>query len=74
MAFEHFKAAPLPSGFMFTAIVGFFITIYFWNILGESFGFTFALFFILLFIASIISMTYASPEDIIAMEERHRRR
>jgi len=73
MVFKNFKAAPLSSGFMFTAIVGFFITIYFWNLVGETFGFVFILFCIILFIASVISMTYAAPEDILAMEDRRKR-
>lgn len=73
MAFEHFKAAPLSSGFMFTAIVGFFLTVYFWDLVGETFGFVFILFCVMLFIASVISMTYAAPEDILALEESRRR-
>ncbi len=73
MAFEHFKAAPLTSGFMFTSIIGFFITVYFWNLFGDTFGFTFALFFVLLFVASIISMMYAAPEDILALEDRRKK-
>lgn len=74
MAFENFKAAPLSSGFMFTSIIGFFVTVYFWNLLGDTFGFTFVLFFVLLFIASMISMSHADPDDILALEDRRRKR
>jgi len=53
------KYAHLSAGFMLTSIVGFFISVFFvWNI-SISWGFTFTLFFIVTFIASVISMTKA---------------
>lgn len=53
--------APLSAGFMLTSILGFFISI--WLIMGLSttWGFTFTLFFVIMFIASLISMTKAEP-------------
>ncbi len=67
--FETFKAAPLSSGFMLTSIVGLIFTVLFYDKLvamfgeqaGATWGFTLTLFFIILFIASMISMTYG-PE------------
>ena len=55
------KVAPLKGSFMATAIVGFIISLlYVYKQLGsKTWGFTFMLFFAAMFIASIISMTYA---------------
>ncbi|MBW2974339.1 hypothetical protein KY366_01355 [Candidatus Woesearchaeota archaeon] len=53
------KVVPLHGSFMVTAIVGFFISaLYVYKQLGNrTWGFTFMLFFALMFIASIVSMT-----------------
>jgi hypothetical protein len=57
------RYAHLSAGFMLTSIVGFFISLFFvWKI-NISWGFTFTLFFIVTFIASIISMTKADFTD-----------
>ena len=74
MAFENFRAAPLSSGFMFTGLIGFIASVYFFDNLGPTWGFTFVLFFLIVFIAAFISMSYASPEELIAEEEQHKRR
>ncbi len=53
------KYAHLSAGFMLTSIIGFFVSTFFiWKI-SLSWGFTFTLFFLIMFIASIISMTKA---------------
>ena len=55
------RVVPLHGSFMVTAIVGFIISaLYVYRQLGnKTWGFTFMLFFALMFIASIISMTSA---------------
>ncbi len=55
------RVVPLHGSFMLTAIVGFIISaLYVYRQLGnKTWGFTFMLFFILMFIASVISMTSA---------------
>ena len=56
--------SPLSSGFMAVSIIGFFLSIWLidWNTdPGLAWGFTLTLFFALMFIASIISMTKAEP-------------
>lgn len=53
------KVVPLKSSFMATAIVGFMISAVYVYKLSKSWGFTFMLFFGAMFIASMISMTYA---------------
>ena len=58
--------APLSGGFMITSIVGFLVTITFTmsGRISTSWGFSFTLIFVLMFIASLISMTYGPVEEI----------
>ncbi|HYD03120.1 MAG TPA: hypothetical protein VEC16_02370 [Alphaproteobacteria bacterium] len=57
------RYAHLSAGFMLTSIIGFFVSVFFvWN-LSISWGFTFALFFTIMFVASIISMSKADFSD-----------
>lgn len=59
------KTYPLSGTFLITAIIGFIISAYFIYDLSEAWGFTFCLFFVLMFIASMISLTKAAiPEHI----------
>lgn len=53
------KYAHLSAGFMLTSIIGFLISIFFINGISETWGFTFMLFFFIMFVASMISMTKA---------------
>ena len=55
----RWHAVPLSASFMVTAILGFFISVYWVYPQSEKFGFTFSLVFVLMFIASLISMTKA---------------
>ena len=60
---KELNVAPLSAGFMLTAIVGFLISIFFVvPQLSLKWGFTLVLFFVLMFVASVISMTYAPTE------------
>ncbi|KHO50498.1 MAG: hypothetical protein QT04_C0051G0020 [archaeon GW2011_AR11] len=47
---------------MLTSMVGFLISVFFVYGISKSWGFTFGLFFVIMFISSLISMTYA-PVD-----------
>jgi hypothetical protein len=62
------RDVPLNSGFMLTSIVGFMISVLFVMKIDTTWGFTFSLFFILMFIASIISMSRIDAEDKEALE------
>lgn len=53
--------APLSSGFMLISIIGFLVSVFMVMGWSESWGFTFALVFTLMFIASFVSMTKAEP-------------
>ena len=53
--------APLSAGFMLTSILGFIISIWLIMDFSTTWGFTFTFFFIIMFFASMISMTKAEP-------------
>jgi hypothetical protein len=57
------KYAHLSAGFMLTSIAGFFVSVFLVWKMSVSWGFTFALFFGIMFVASIISMTKADFTD-----------
>lgn len=59
---KEFNIAPLSGGYMVTSIVGFLVSAFYIAPNAETWGFTLVLFFTLMFIASLISMTYA-PSD-----------
>jgi len=65
---KRFRAAPLSSGFLLTSILGFIITIFYFNKINQSFAFTFLLIFGIMFIAALISMAKAPVEAEIAMD------
>ena len=60
---KEFNIAPLSSAFMLTSIVGALISAFYIMPSSSTWGFTFVLFFTLMFVASLISMTYA-PSDL----------
>ena len=62
MHHTEFNVAPLSGGYMLTSIVGFLISAFYILPNSATWGFTFVLFFTLMFVASLISMTY-SPSD-----------
>ena len=57
------NTVPLSSSFMLTSILGFIIS-WMWVLpRNKTWGLTFLIFFVLMFISSIISMTYAPLES-----------
>ncbi|HJN56882.1 MAG: hypothetical protein QF436_01970 [Candidatus Woesearchaeota archaeon] len=56
--------APLTGGFMVTSMVGFLISAIYVFPRSRTWGFTFSIFFMLMFVASMISMTYG-PDDAV---------
>lgn len=53
------KIAPLSGSFMATAVVGFAVSLIFVYKISMAWGMALMIFFVIMFIASIISMTYA---------------
>jgi len=62
------KIAPLPGSFMLASMLGFAISVVWVYPQGKGFGVAFMIIFAAMFIASIISMTYAPSEDLLKME------
>ena len=56
--FENINFAPLPGGIMALGIIGFIVTVLYRELLGTAWSFALALFFLILFIASFISLHY----------------
>ena len=67
---KHWQAAPLPASFMLTAIIGFIISALWVYPRDLNWGFTFLLFFTIMFIASVVSTTHASVRDLATFENR----
>lgn len=59
---EEYHIVPLSGGFMLTSIVGFLISVFYVYPNNNSWGFTLTLFFVIMFVASMVSMTYAPSE------------
>ena len=59
---NNYHIVPLSAGFMLTSIVGFIISIFYVYPNNITWGFTLTLFFVIMFVSSLISMTYA-PMD-----------
>ena len=55
---KKFNIAPLSGGYMLTSIVGFIVSAFYVFPKSNTWGFTFIIFFMLMFVASMISMTY----------------
>ena len=56
------NVAPLSGGYMITSIMGFLISAIYVYDISNRWGLTFAIFFTLMFVASMISMTYGPDE------------
>ncbi len=56
-----FKPAPLNTGFFATSIIGLLISLFYIYPKSITWGTAFGLVFVLMFIASLISMRQASP-------------
>jgi hypothetical protein len=60
---------PLTSGFMLTSIIGFMVSVLFVMKMSVSWGFTFAVFFVIMFISSIVSMSNMEADTRYGWEE-----
>jgi len=56
------ETIPLSTGFFITSIIGWFLSVFVIYNRWPSWGFAFALIFIIMFIAAFISMTYTSVD------------
>ena len=71
---DHYKAAPLPSSFFLTSILGVLITAYYWAKLGDDWATAFILVFAMMFVASLISMRKAPIQAQLEMDHHTARK
>lgn len=64
--------APLSNSFFLTSIIGFYISVIYVAKKWPDFGVAFAIVFVIMFIASIISLTYAPAGLLLKMERFER--
>lgn len=69
----EFNVAPLSGGFMLTSLIGIMISLFYVFPNSYNWGFTFLLFFALMFVASLISMAYAPSDWPLKMERKKTR-
>lgn len=62
---KQLNIAPLSGSFMLTSILGFLISAFYVYPQSSPWGFTFMTTFFLMFISSLISMTYAPELDLL---------
>lgn len=74
MILKRFKAAPLSSSFFFVAILGFVLSglYYHFNKLSADFAIAFMILFVIMFIASLISMAKAPIETLTTLDAKGR--
>ena len=63
------KIAPLPGSFMLASMLGFAISLIWVYPQSVSFGIAFMIVFGAMFIASVISLTYAPAEEVFELEK-----
>ncbi len=66
------NVAPLKGGYMITSIVGFLISAIYVFPRSYTWGLTFLIFFTLMFVASMISMTYGPDEAMYHIGHRNK--
>ena len=61
------RNVPFSSGFMLTSILGFLVSVLFVMKISLTWGFTFALVFVIMFVASVVNMSHVEAEDKYSM-------
>ena len=68
-----FEFAPLKGSFVIISIIGFIISAIWVYGKNPAWGFAFCLVFVMMFIASMISMTYGPVGEELQIDERRKR-
>ena len=68
-----YKVAPLSSGFMVVSIIGFFVSALLVFKYSPAWGTTFMIFFVMMFVASLISMTYADVDAMLQIDHKRKK-
>ena len=69
-----FEFAPLKGSFMIVSIVGFIISVVWVYKTSPTWGFAFMIVFGMMFIASMISMTYGPVGEELQIDEKRRKK
>jgi hypothetical protein len=69
-----FKFAPLSGGYMAGSMLGIFISLMYVYKQAPDWGITFTVAFTIMFIASVVSMTAADPDEFIELETRNKKK
>ncbi len=69
-----YRVVPLSAGFMLASILGIIISAIYVYPISSNFGFSFFLLFVLMFIASLISMTLAPIDAHFDVKKERNRR
>ncbi len=64
------KIAPLKSSFLAMSMLGFLLSVIFIPSYSKTWAFTFGLIFTIMFVASMISMMYATPDEQLAVRPK----
>ncbi|MCM2325837.1 MAG: hypothetical protein NDI94_05210 [Candidatus Woesearchaeota archaeon] len=71
---RKFKFAPLNGAFMASSMLGILISLMYVYPKSFDWGITFAFIFVMMFVAAVISMSVADPDDFVELETRHRKK
>ena len=71
---RKFKFAPISGGYMATSLLGMLISITYVYKQSADWGTAFTLIFIIMFVASVVSMTVAEPDDFVELETRNKKK
>ncbi|MBN2367648.1 hypothetical protein JXC34_01420 [Candidatus Woesearchaeota archaeon] len=71
---RKFKFAPISGGYMATSLLGMLISIMYVYNQSPDWGAAFTLIFVIMFVASIVSMTVAEPDDFVELETKNKKK
>ena len=71
---RKFKFAPLNGTYMAVSLIGLFVSVMYVYEQSADFGIAFAIVFAIMFVASLLSMTYADPDAFIELETKNRKK
>jgi multisubunit Na+/H+ antiporter MnhB subunit len=71
---RKFKFAPLSGGYMATSMLGILISLMYVYNQSPDWGITFTMIFGIMFVASVISMTVADPDEFVELETRNKKK
>jgi hypothetical protein len=71
---RKFKFAPLSGGYMAASMLGILISLMYVYNQSPDWGITFTVIFGIMFVASVISMTVADPDEFVELETKNKKK